>query len=180
MKTLDRLLKNRGVKIVSGLFFVLCIILVALPFLFLTVEGLPIVPRAVVMEESVFAIKLSLKTTLISTVFVMIAAIPTCIIISSSESRIKRFFELVLYIPMSLPHLVAGIALLLFFGRTPIGKFMMDVLRTDFIFTVQGIIIAQAFVNLPFAIKNLSDFIRKIDDEYYMAARSYGANEWQV
>ncbi|MDO5707230.1 MAG: ABC transporter permease [Andreesenia angusta] len=173
-------MREKSIKLTTYLFFTISILLIVFPFVYLIIEGLNLVPNLIRTEEVLFSIKLSMKTTSISSIIVMVIAIPTSIFLSSTESRLKRFFELILYIPMSLPHLVAGLALLYFFGQTPIGNYLSNKLNLDFIFTVQGIIIAQVFVNLPLALKNLIDFLRKIDTEYYLVAKSYGADEWQI
>lgn len=137
-------------------------------------------PRSIISEEAIFSIIMSLKTTIVSTLIVMIVAFPTSLFLSFGKSRLKKLIELILYIPMSLPHLIAGIALLYFFGQSNIGKFITNSLNIEFIFTVKGIIVAQIFVNLPYSIKSLVDFLSKIDKEYFLVARSCGATEIQI
>ncbi len=176
----NRLLKLDAYNLVLVLMTFISAVLIALPLFMLVVRGAAYVPEAIVSEEAVFSIKLSMRTTIISTLIVMLVAFPTSLILSSGHSKFKRIIELILYIPMSLPHLVAGIALLYFFGQTPIGKFISKSLNMKFIFTVQGIIMAQVFVNLPYTIKHLVDFSNKLDNEYFMVARSLGASEWQI
>lgn len=156
------------------------VLLIITPLLLLIFRGIFDVPKAILSEEALFSIKLSLKTTIISTTIVMIIGFPTSLILSSKKSKLKKIIELLLYIPMSLPHLVAGIALLYFFGQTQIGKMISAILNTEFIFTVEGIIMAQIFINLPYTIKQLVDFFNKLDKEYILVARSLGATEFQI
>ena len=81
---------------------------------------------------------------------------------------------------MSLPHLVSGIALLLLFGRRGIGEFLYQNFNIDFIFTVSGIILAQVFVNLSFAIKTILTSLEEINPKTVFIARTLGCNEFQA
>lgn len=181
MKTIKNIINKFDLyRLILVLMTVISAVLIALPLFLLVLRGAPDVPEAIVSEEAIFSIKFSMRTTIISTLIVMLIAFPTSLILTTRKSRFKRIIELILYIPMSLPHLVAGIALLYFFGQTGAGKFISKSLNMKFIFTVQGIIMAQIFVNLPYTIKHLVDFSNKLDNEYFMVARSLGASEWQI
>lgn len=81
---------------------------------------------------------------------------------------------------MSLPHIVSGIALLLLFGRMGIGDFLNNYLNIDFIFTRQGIILAQIFVNLPFAVKQTVTAFEDINKKVLFVAKTLGCNDIQV
>ena len=122
------------------------------PLLMLVKEGANSIAPSLASEEVVFAIKLSLKTTAIATVICIFLAIPVSYKLYTGSSRIQNVLTNVLYLPMSLPHLVSGMALLLLFGRRGIGEFLYNTLHIDFIFTQSGIVLALVFVNLPFAI----------------------------
>ncbi len=81
---------------------------------------------------------------------------------------------------MSLPHLVSGIALLLLFGRMGIGDSIYKILKLDFVFTKQGIILAQVFVNLPLTIKILHTSLNESNEKMIFVARTLGCNSWEA
>lgn len=81
---------------------------------------------------------------------------------------------------MSLPHLVSGIALLLLFGRMGIGDSIYKIFKLDFIFTKQGIVLAQVFVNLPLTIKILHTSLNESNEKMIFVARTLGCNSWEA
>jgi len=80
---------------------------------------------------------------------------------------------------MALPHLVSGVALLLLFGRHGIGDFLYYNFHIDFVFTVYGIVLAQVFVNLPFAVNITLTSLEEINNKMIFTARTLGCNEFQ-
>ena len=93
--------------------------------------------------------------------------------------NIKGMIENIIYTPMSLPHLVSGVALLLLFGRNGIGDFLYNTFHIDFIFTVSGIVLAQVFINLSFSINITLTALKEIDHKMIFTARTLGCNEFQ-
>lgn len=79
---------------------------------------------------------------------------------------------------MSLPHLVSGIALLLLFGRMGLGDFIYKILKLDFVFTKQGVVLAQVFVNLPLTIKILHTSLNESNEKMVFVARTLGCSEF--
>ncbi len=77
-------------------------------------------------------------------------------------------------------HLVSGIALLLLFGRMGIGDSIYKILKLDFVFTKQGIILAQVFVNLPLTIKILHTSLNESNEKMIFVARTLGCNSWEA
>jgi len=117
------------------------------PLFMLMKEGIPLLPEAVLLKEVQFAIGLSIKTSVISTIICLILSAPIAYFLY--QSRFKHWLMPFLYLPLALPHIVSGVALLLFFGHMGIGNFLEKHLNLSFVFTQQGIILAQTFVNLP-------------------------------
>jgi molybdate transport system permease protein len=89
-----------------------------------TYSSLPALAASLSNPEIQFAIMLSLVTSAISTLICIAVAIPVAYALSRYRFFGKKVVELVLTTPLTLPPLVAGIALLLFFGTTPWGKAM--------------------------------------------------------
>ncbi|MEG1448806.1 MAG: ABC transporter permease [Oscillospiraceae bacterium] len=93
--------------------------------------------------------------------------------------RLKKPLKNILFLPLTLPHLVSGIALLLLFGNLGIGEFLDKYLDISFIYTQKGIVLAQCFVNLPLTIKVILMSLDEINDKMVFVARTLGCNEYQ-
>jgi len=133
--------------------------------------------------EILFAIRLSLITATASTVLCMIIAIPAGYALSRYDFPGKSIANTVVNIPLALPPLVAGVGLLLFFGQTALGKGLTSI-GLDFVFTPLGIVIAQFFINVPFAIRIMRSTFDSINPRYEHVAKTLGCNEtnafWKV
>jgi molybdate transport system permease protein len=126
-----------------------------------------------------FAITLSLGTSLISTTLCAISAIPTGYVLSRGLLQYRRPLAMILMLPLSLPPLVAGVALLLFFARTPIGTGLTGI-GIEVVYTQLGIIIAQWFVNLPYLIRVMRSSFSMISPRYEHIARTLGCTDFQA
>lgn len=142
------------------------------------VNGAGLLPSALLLKEVQFAIGLSIQTSAISTMICLLLALPTAYFLH--QFSYKSWIMPLLYLPLALPHIVSGIALLLFFGHMGIGQWLEKYFKFSFVFTQSGIVLAQLFVNLPFAIKLLTDGFSKIPQKQIFVARTLGANKFQV
>ncbi len=131
---------------------------------------LPALTASLTSPEIQFAILLSLATSVISTIICVAIAIPVAYALVRYQFFGKRIATLALTIPLTLPPLVAGIALLLFFGTTPWGK-ALEQAGFAVIFTPLGIIVAEVFVNIPYMIRILRSAFSTINPR--------GTNMWQ-
>ncbi len=141
-----------------------------------TYSPLPALAASLASPEIQFAILLSLVTSTVSTLVCIAIAIPVAYSLSRYRFFGKRVVELVLTMPLTLPPLVAGIALLLFFGTTPWGK-ALDQAGLAVIFTPLGIIVAEVFVNLPYMIRILRSSFSAINPRYEYVAKTLGCTE---
>lgn len=135
--------------------------------------------QTITSPEIGYAIQLSLITSVISTVLCAIVAVPTGYILSRGGIFGQRSLVMLLMLPLSLPPLVAGVALLLFFARTPIGTGLEDIGITV-VYTQLGIIVAQWFVNLPYLIRVMRSSFAMISPRYEHIARTLGCTDFQA
>ncbi|RPI40423.1 MAG: molybdate ABC transporter permease subunit [Methanoregulaceae archaeon] len=126
--------------------------------------------------EIQFAILLSLITSVLSTTICIALAIPVAYALARYEFFGKKCATLALTLPLTLPPLVAGIALLLFFGTTPWGK-ALDQAGFAVIFTPLGIIVAEVFVNIPYMIRILRSAFSAINPRYEHVAKTLGCTD---
>jgi molybdate transport system permease protein len=150
------------------------------PLLMLIAKGAGSVVSCFQSREVLFAIRLSLKTTLIATLVCVLVSIPVSYRLYTLGGKLQSVLTNLLYLPMSLPHLVSGMALLLLFGRHGIGDFLYNTFHVDFIFTQSGIILALVFVNLPFAINMVLTALESGNRRMEFIARTLGCNEAQA
>lgn len=155
-----------------AIFFCIGAILLGL-FLY---SPLPALAASLASSEIRFAVLLSLGTSVISTALCVVFAIPAAYALARYQFPGKRVATLALTLPLTLPPLVAGIALLLFFGTTPWGRALENI-GLGVIFTPLGIIIAEVFVNIPYMIRILRSAFATVNPRYEHVARTLGCTE---
>ncbi len=151
----------------------ICFIIVAISMIL--IRGLPNLKESILIEEIQFAIKLSLYTSFISTFFCILFAIPVSYGLARFDFKGKNIVNTILDIPMALPPIVSGVALLLLFGNTAFGHKLAEH-GLKFVFTVKGIIIAQFFVNVPYILRILKSTFADIDPRLEFVSRTLGYN----
>jgi molybdate transport system permease protein len=126
------------------------------------------------------AIKLSFITATITTVVVMIMGTPLAHLLARRQSRSLRILEVLIDLPTIFPPVVAGIALLLAFGRTGFIGRWLDAVGIELVFTSTAVIMAQTFVAAPFYIKSATVGLRAVSSETIEAASLEGADWFQT
>lgn len=137
------------------------------------IKGFPGIFSSIKSPELLFAIKLSLETSVISTLACLVVSIPIAYTLSRYNLKGTNIIITLLRIPLTLPPIVSGVSLLLLFGTTSFGDFLSK-LGLSFIFNIKGIIIAQFFVNLPSMITILKAAIEGVDIRLEYVARTLG------
>jgi len=130
-------------------------------------------------EEMQFAIRLSLLTSVISTILCILISVPAAYALARYNFWGKSLLNTILDMPLALPPLVAGVGLLILFGTTSFGKGLAEA-GLVFIFTPQGIVLAQFFVNMPFMFRILRSTFQGINPRYEYVAQTLGCTEAQA
>jgi len=126
------------------------------------------------------AIKISLKTTTIATGVTILFGTPIAYSLARRRLPLRRAVDTIIDLPIVLPPAVAGVALLITFGRQGIiGSWLSD-LGVQLAFTQIAVVMAQTFVAAPFYIKAASIGFATVDIELEQAASMDGATTWQV
>jgi molybdate transport system permease protein len=126
--------------------------------------------------EILFAIRMSLITSVISTLMCIVISVPVAYAMARYDFWGKTFLNTILDAPLALPPLVAGVGLLIIFGTTGFGKWLADA-GLRFVFTPAGIVIAQFFVNVPFMFRVLRSTFEGINPRYEHVARTLGCTD---
>ena len=131
-------------------------------------------------EEVRQAIWLSLSSTTVSTLLGLLLGTPLAYLLARRHFRGRGVLDTLVDLPMVLPPSVAGIALLLAFGRRGVIGQWLDEVGISIAFTTLAVILAQTFVATPFYIKTAIAAFASLDRELEQAAAVDGASPWQV
>ena len=123
------------------------------------------------------ALALSLGTTAVSLVITVVFGLPLAFVLARRQFRGKWLVETLVDLPLVLPPSVAGLALLLVFGRRGLLGSTLDTAGIDIAFTTVAVILAQVFVSAPFFIRSARAGIAGVDRDLEDAARVDGATE---
>ncbi len=126
------------------------------------------------------ALVLSLVTTTISLVLMLAFGTPLALLLARRRFRGQVLLETVIDLPIILPPSVAGLALLLAFGRRGLLGEPLDLLGISLPFTTVAVVIAQTFVAAPFYIRSARAGFTAVDHDLEDAARVDGATERQL
>ena len=121
------------------------------------------------------ALRLSLITAFSATFLVVLIGLPVAYVVATRDFPAKRVVEVLIDLPMVLPPTVAGLGLLLAFGRAGLAGKALSVLGITLPFTTLGVVIAQAFVAAPFFINSARAGISEVDPRYLRAAATLRA-----
>ena len=126
------------------------------------------------------AIRLSLLTSAMTTSVALLAGTPLAYALGRLSFRGKTWIELALDVPIVLPPLIAGIALLLAFGQNGVFGRFLATLGIRLPFTTAAVIFAQTFVAVPLYLRAARIGFGAVAPELREEATVEGANEWQV
>ena len=136
---------------------------------------------ATLQQGQVFqAIYLSLFTSMSTVALTILLGTPVAYYLSHRNYRLFRFIDTLVELPTVLPPAVAGVALLIAFGRTGLLGGALNTLGITIPFTPLAVIMAQSFVAAPFYIKSAAVGFSTVDYELRKAAALDGANGWQT
>ncbi len=121
--------------------------------------------------DSIF---ISISSALSATAFACILGIPFSYLLSRTEFRGKELIESIVNIPVAIPHVAAGIALIN--EKTTVGKFF-SYFHITFVDTIYGVIVAMLFVSISFVISSAIVGFNSVSKELEMVSRSLGASE---
>ena len=125
------------------------------------------------------AITLSLEAAALTALLAGLLGVPLAYGLARSTSRAKPIIAAVVDLPLAVPHTIAGIALLMTFGRRgPLGAPAATLLGVQFWGTLWGIVAAMLFVSLPYTINAARIAIEAIDPRLEWVARTLGLGPW--
>jgi molybdate transport system permease protein len=125
------------------------------------------------------ALRLSLVCSLWATGLSLVLGLPLAWLLARTEFRGKSVVRAIAVLPLVLPPVVGGVALLLAFGRDGIlGRPLFDWFGIQFTFSTAGVVLAETFVAMPFLIVTVEAALQVMDVRFEEVSASLGAGRW--
>ena len=129
----------------------------------------------VTSESAITALGLSLRTSAASTVLCIVLGVPLALVLARGRFPLLGLLRSLVLLPLVLPPVVGGIALLYTFGRQGLLGGTLDVLGLQVAFSTTAVVLAQTFVALPFLVVSLEGALRTGGQKYEAVAATLGA-----
>ena len=158
--------------------------------LYLTFIGLPIVALLIraFQQESIFAtissdmaltaLRLSLVTSSITMLVLLLVGTPFAYLLARSTSPLLRLVDALIELPIILPPVVAGVAMLMAFGRQGIIGPPLESIGVTLPFTTIAVVFAQLFVASPFYIRAARLGFQSVARDYEEVSQTLGVSPW--
>ncbi len=130
--------------------------------------------------SSLAAVRLSLQTATASTLVCLLVGVPLALVLARLRFAGRRLLRTMVLLPLVLPPVVGGIALLTAFGRRGLLGRHLDALGVQIAFTTLAVVMAQVFVSLPFLVISLEGALRSVDPQVEQVAATLGAGPTRV
>lgn len=133
-------------------------------------------PSLLTTPSSLDALALSVWTAGVSTLVCLLLGVPLALVLARSDFRGLAVLRAVVLLPLVLPPVVGGLALLAAFGRNGLLGETLELAGIRLAFTSIAVVLAQVFVSLPFLVLSLEGALRLGHRRYEQVAASLGAS----
>lgn len=137
-------------------------------------------PNGLMRGMVISAIVLSLGTTATSMIVIVVLGMPLAYLFARFRFPARRLLNTLIELPVVMPPVVAGLALLMAYGRRGLLGPPLEMFGIHLPFTTAAVIIAQVFVSMPFFIRTAQVRFQSIPPEIEEAAMIDGASGWQI
>lgn len=169
---------TRWLLILPGALFLL---LLFLPVLALLMEGLGAgFLRMIATSQAQSALWLSLGTSLFSLLVVLLAGTPLAYMLARWHFPGQKALELLVDLPIVMPPSVAGLGLLMAFGRRGLLGGALQAFGVALPFTTAAVVLAQMFVAGPLYVRSARIGFGGVEGQLQEAATTEGASQWQM
>ena len=127
------------------------------------------------------ALRLSAISATLATLCCLAFGVPLAVVLARVNARGMWVIRTLVVLPLVLPPVVGGAALLAVFGRSStLGAWLYSSFGWQLPFTTAGVVVAEAFVAMPFVVLTVESALRTQGESYAEAASTLGASRWQV
>ena len=138
-------------------------------------------PAALAAPEILVALRLSLVCATLATALCLVLGVPLAWLLASSSTRGRGLLRALVTVPLVLPPVVGGVALLFVLGRRGlVGQWLDRWFDVQLPFTTTAVVLAEAFVAMPFLVLAVEGALRGADSRLEEAAATLGASRWYV
>lgn len=153
--------------------------LVVLPVVGLLAEVDPLqLPGLLLSPSALDALWLSVRTALLSTALSLLLGGPLALLLARSRGRWLRVVRALVLLPLVLPPVVGGLALLYLLGRTGLLGAPLAAAGVQLPYTSTAVVLAQTFVAMPFLVVGLEGALRSAGSDFERVAATLGAGPW--
>jgi molybdate transport system permease protein len=156
-----------------------------LAFLLVPLAGLLVkapwatLPAQLFSAEVGQALRLSLLCASLATIVCLVLGVPLAWLLARGDLPGRGVLRALVTVPLVLPPVVGGVALLLVLGRRGVvGQYLDQWFGVSLPFTTAGVVLAEAFVAMPFLVISVEGALRAADPRYEEAAATLGASRW--
>ncbi|SDS96047.1 sulfate transport system permease protein [Friedmanniella luteola] len=142
-------------------------------------DGFAAFVASVTAPEAVAAITLSLQVALQAVVINTVFGLAVALLLTRYRFRGRGVLNALIDLPVSVSPVIAGLALILVYGRNGWFGGALETVGIQVIYSVPGIVLATCFVSLPLVVRELVPVLEEIGLEQEQAGRALGANAWQ-
>jgi molybdate transport system permease protein len=133
-------------------------------------------PALITSPAAVTALWLSLRTSALATLLCIAFGVPMALVLARAGFRGRSALRSLVLLPLVLPPVVAGIALLYTFGRRGLLGQTLEILGVQIAFSTAAVVMAQTFVALPFLVISLEGALTTLGGRYETVAATLGAS----
>ncbi|WP_129670146.1 ABC transporter permease, partial [Phytoactinopolyspora endophytica] len=138
-------------------------------------------PELLTSESVLTALRLSVTTATLATVLSVLCGVPLAWLLARGDFPGRALLRGMVTVPLVLPPVIGGVALLVAFGRQGvIGGWMDRTFGISLPFTTTAVVLSQAFVAMPFLVVAVEGSFRSADRRYDDVAATLGASAWTV
>ena len=131
-------------------------------------------------DTTIQALQLSIITSIISIIIVVIIGTPFALLLARKDNLLLKFIDSLVELPIILPPIVAGVAMLMAFGRQGIMGPALSSVGIALPFTTGAVICAQVFVAAPFYIRAAKLGFQSVSTDYEDVSQTLGVSPWQT
>jgi molybdate transport system permease protein len=132
-------------------------------------------PELVTSPASLDALWLSLRTSTAATLLCVVLGVPLALVLARTSLPGLRVLRTVVLLPLVLPPVVSGLALLTTLGRTGVLGSRLEAAGISLAFSTAAVVVAQTFVSLPFLVLSIEGAVRTAGTGYETVAATLGA-----
>ncbi len=142
----------------------------------LNVAQLPVIFNSPAITEMLW---ITLGSAFLATVLTVLTGVPIALWLGSKPQAAK-FVRSLVYLPLAMPPVVAGLALNAAIGRRGVVAPLLDLVGLQFAFNFAGVVVAHAFIALPFVTIAVDAAYRNLDSEVFNSASAMGMSPWRI